>query len=143
MNDCIECHNNTQGLQCQKCKPFFVGNPINSGKCVSCKTYCNSHSDICLSPDLINSTKSSLLNSIKSIEDVSDLVLEGPTSEAICLNCEHNTYGDRCDHCIPGFFKVTDNIIDGCRACHCHGHGDVSVNSLLFILYIKNIINWK
>ena len=121
LSNCLECQNNTQGLQCEKCKPFYVGNPVNSGKCISCRTYCNGHSDLCFSPETINNSYLFL----NEHEDFIDFIKEGPVSDAICLNCEHNTQGERCDQCKSGYFKSTKNIRDGCRSCQCHGHGDM------------------
>lgn len=128
LSECLECHNNTQGPQCQKCKPFFVGNPTNGGKCIPCRQYCNGHSDLCFSSDFLNST---LLNSFSHhwdqylMSEYLELVKEGPKDDAICLNCQNNTESNRCDQCISGFFKVGDNIREGCRPCECHGHGDM------------------
>ncbi|XP_067133716.1 multiple epidermal growth factor-like domains protein 8 [Centruroides vittatus] len=128
LNDCLKCHNNTQGSQCQKCKPFFVGNPTNGGKCIPCKVYCNGHSDLCFSSDFLNS---SLLSSLSNhwdqylMSEYLELVKEGPKDDAICINCQNNTENNRCDQCISGFFKIGDNIKEGCRPCECHGHGDM------------------
>lgn len=37
-----------QGQFCQQCKPLYVGDPRNGGKCVSCTSFCHEHSDVCL-----------------------------------------------------------------------------------------------
>ncbi|RWS14422.1 hypothetical protein B4U79_03874 [Dinothrombium tinctorium] len=123
LNECLECHNNTQGSHCEKCRPFFVGNPINGGKCISCRLYCNGHSDVCISQEFLNRTNLTLER--LSQNDINVLVTEGTVGDIICLNCMHNTEGPRCDSCITGYFKVGDSIADGCQPCHCHGHGDM------------------
>lgn len=131
MSDCLECQNHTQGPQCQKCKPFFVGDPLNSGKCIPCKTYCNNHSEVCLDYELYDKIKnfSGLLGAIHTQEDIEKLtghvIEEGPLKGAVCLNCKHNTNGSTCDSCLDGFFQNSaDKISDGCRRCHCNGHSD-------------------
>ena len=45
-----------QGDSCQECKPLFVGDPKNHGKCMSCTEFCNNHTDICLDWTEYNST---------------------------------------------------------------------------------------
>ncbi|NXT45308.1 MEGF8 protein, partial [Pelecanoides urinatrix] len=42
-------------------------------------------------------------------------VSEGPSEEAaVCVNCQNNSVGERCDGCRPGFF-----LLDG--ACTRYG----------------------
>ncbi|NXV94955.1 MEGF8 protein, partial [Calonectris borealis] len=42
-------------------------------------------------------------------------VSEGPSEEAaVCVNCQNNSVGERCDGCRPGFF-----LLDG--ACTKYG----------------------
>ncbi|KAH3799794.1 hypothetical protein DPMN_153410 [Dreissena polymorpha] len=36
------------GLQCQECKPLYVGDPKDGGHCTSCTEFCNEHSDVCI-----------------------------------------------------------------------------------------------
>lgn len=125
LRECLSCQNNTQGSQCEKCKPFYVGNPVNGGKCISCKAYCNYNSDICLTPKMLNHSQSSYWNEDSSMESLAEIWQQDHVVEAICVNCQHNSYGPRCEQCLPGYFKTGDNIGDGCRPCHCHGHGDM------------------
>ncbi|NXQ02786.1 MEGF8 protein, partial [Vidua macroura] len=34
-------------------------------------------------------------------------VSEGPSeAQAVCVNCQNNSVGDRCDTCRPGFFML-------------------------------------
>ncbi|NWX38631.1 MEGF8 protein, partial [Notiomystis cincta] len=34
-------------------------------------------------------------------------VSEGPSeAQAVCVNCQNNSVGDRCDTCRPGFFLL-------------------------------------
>lgn len=52
LDDCIKCHNNTMGPQCDKCLPLFVGNPADNGQCVPCLEYCNGHTRICINESM-------------------------------------------------------------------------------------------
>ncbi|UYV69928.1 MEGF8 [Cordylochernes scorpioides] len=137
LDECLDCQNNTQGPQCQQCKPFFVGNPVNGGRCLPCRVYCNGHSEVCLSPEQYNLSSPSLT------EHILDSLTAGPVEDAVCLDCHNATEGPRCDQCLPGYFKAGDSIKDGCRPyvfhmlvmckaylvphgrCECHGHGDM------------------
>ncbi|KAI1289297.1 Multiple epidermal growth factor-like domains protein 8 [Halotydeus destructor] len=125
VTECLECKNNTQGSECDRCKPFYVGNPVNGGKCVPCMLFCNGHSDICVAPEFINDTHSAIVfEQVTTIKELGGLVQEGSLADAVCLNCLHNTDGVRCESCLPGFFKKGDSLFDVCHACHCNGHGD-------------------
>ncbi|GFW79513.1 multiple epidermal growth factor-like domains protein 8 [Trichonephila clavipes] len=123
LEKCLECKNNTFGNLCQKCKPLFVGNPVNGGSCISCNEYCHTHSDLCFGLDIINSTSGQAFNQ-SYVNELRERQVEGPLEEAVCIDCKNNTEGKRCDQCIGGFFKAGDKLEDGCRPCECNGHGD-------------------
>lgn len=119
LDDCIKCHNNTMGEQCEKCQPLFVGNPKDGGSCIPCNDYCYGHTDVCISPDsdpaFFNMSKVDLEKNLK----------EGPLENATCLRCNNFTDGARCDTCLLGFFRPTLDYHTGCMKCQCHGHGDI------------------
>lgn len=54
-------------------------------------------------------------------EEIETWVAEGPSEdEAVCVNCQNNSYGDRCESCLHGYF-----LLDGkCTKCQCNGHAD-------------------
>ncbi|XP_035218074.1 multiple epidermal growth factor-like domains protein 8, partial [Stegodyphus dumicola] len=120
---CLECKNNTFGEHCQKCKPLFVGNPVNGGSCISCHEYCYTHSSVCFPSDFMNGTANLSFNQ-SQINELLEKLVEGPLEDAVCIDCKNNTEGRRCDQCISGFFKAGERLEDGCRPCECHGHGD-------------------
>ncbi|GIY78358.1 hypothetical protein CDAR_179641 [Caerostris darwini] len=123
LENCLECMNNTFGSQCHKCKPMFVGTPVNGGVCVSCHEYCYTHTDICFGSDILNGTSTQIFNQ-SFVQELVERQTEAPLEEAVCINCKNNTEGRRCAQCINGFFKAGDRREDGCRACECNGHGD-------------------
>lgn len=127
LSDCTECHNNTQGPECQKCKPLFVGNPVNGGKCIPCHTYCNGHSSYCSSIEFHASNNASFSSALDSsiIGELLEKLTEGALeNDAICWDCQNHTKGNQCDKCVDGYFKMGEKISEGCRLCECHGHGD-------------------
>lgn len=126
---CLQCHNNTMGKTCEKCKPFFVGDPPNDRGCIPCKLYCNEHTDVCLNSESLGAynISSTPLGDLDEhqIEELKQLVTEGPTKEAVCLNCLHFTEGDRCEVCVHGYFRTSDSPQDNCRPCECNGHSNI------------------
>ncbi|XP_055855625.1 multiple epidermal growth factor-like domains protein 8 [Episyrphus balteatus] len=119
LDSCIKCHNNTMGAQCEKCQPLFVGNPKEGKNCVPCLEYCNGHTDVCVNaefdPVVFNMTRA----------DLEKILPQGPEANATCLRCSNFTDGSRCDTCITGFFRGTDDLHKECRPCQCHGHGNI------------------
>ena len=185
LNRCLECRNNTMGARCEFCRPFFVGDPRNGSKCVSCSDYCNGHSDFCFDPSLLNSTslsvppvptlsirssgsnstgagkltrnvmvnsdvedlqEAALLTMAASISvegengarilDLEDRVLNimisyantshGPRDEgAVCVNCDGDTTGLKCDRCASGHYRKSGDKRKPCKPCDCNGHGEI------------------
>ncbi|XP_075992325.1 multiple EGF like domains 8 [Anticarsia gemmatalis] len=119
LDKCIECHNNTMGEQCEKCKPNFVGDPVNNVQCVPCSTYCHGHTSICTSD--VDSAPMSRDGPSEPEDYYRDVVA---ATKARCVRCANNTDGPRCERCIEGFFRGSDDFRDPCRPCECHGHGD-------------------
>ncbi|XP_066249619.1 multiple epidermal growth factor-like domains protein 8 isoform X2 [Euwallacea similis] len=120
LDSCIECYNNTMGDRCQYCKPLFVGDPANRTPCVPCMEYCHDHSAYCVDPadgiqpsDYVD--KETLLATLTV----------GPKTVARCLRCSNNTTGERCEKCIPGNFRGSEELRGPCRPCDCHGHGSI------------------
>ncbi|XP_065078697.1 multiple epidermal growth factor-like domains protein 8 [Ochlerotatus camptorhynchus] len=119
LDKCLHCHNNTLGTQCEKCMPFFVRDPRNNGECIPCSDYCYGHTDLCVAKNMEQVVKN------MSRVELTSYLIEGPQSDAVCLRCENFTDGDRCDTCIPGYFRGATIASDLCRPCQCHGHGDM------------------
>ncbi|KJH48215.1 laminin EGF-like protein [Dictyocaulus viviparus] len=100
---CVNCTDNTYGVQCEMCMESFTGNPLNGGECTpieleetSCT--CNNHSDIC-------------------------------DTEGKCQSCLHNTVGDHCERCAAGFHgDATTGTPDDCTRCPCPDGGDCFIN---------------
>ncbi|XP_012788306.2 laminin subunit alpha-2 [Sorex araneus] len=38
---------------------------------------------------------------------------------SICQNCQHNTAGDFCDRCAPGYYGIVKGFPNDCRQCAC------------------------
>ncbi|KAI8505479.1 hypothetical protein Bbelb_166680 [Branchiostoma belcheri] len=103
---CINCQHNTMGVRCEQCQPGFRGNPYGGGGCLASdpQPRCDCHGH----------------------SDVCD-------AEGRCMNCQHNTYGDRCERCAQGYEgDARAGTADACRLsnvvqprpCNCYGHSD-------------------
>lgn len=114
LDECLECKNNTIGKQCENCDKFFVGDPKNNVKCVSCLDYCYGHSDTCV-PEF-NESYSNF-----SRAQLETILVPGARKNAICMFCANKTDGPRCETCLTGYFRGTTNLNDGCRKCQCNG----------------------
>ncbi|CAH2066767.1 unnamed protein product, partial [Iphiclides podalirius] len=118
LDKCIECHNNTMGNQCEICKPNFVGDPTDNGQCIPCSVFCHGHTTVCT-----NDMSDVSAAPREIVADGDDYFREGG-SKARCVRCANNTDGPRCERCIEGYFRGTEDFRDPCRSCECHGHGD-------------------
>eukprot|EP00079_Xenopus_tropicalis_P035929 XP_017949700.1 PREDICTED: laminin subunit alpha-2 isoform X3 [Xenopus tropicalis] len=91
-----ECPHGYSGLSCEACAPgFYRVAPATPGRRTgptlgTCvPCQCNGHSDIC-----------------------------DPQS-SVCQACKHNTAGDHCERCAPGFYGIVRGSPDDCKPCAC------------------------
>ncbi|KAE8593599.1 hypothetical protein XENTR_v10019212 [Xenopus tropicalis] len=118
---CEECRNNTMGTHCEKCKPLFVGSAINGGTCRSCFDFCRGNSEVCLRREEHEIALREPEKYPLDPRSVSVWVSQGPTEDtAVCVNCQNNSCGEKCDQCLPGYFLLDKR----CTKCQCNGHAD-------------------
>lgn len=108
MNILLTWLSSIQGDQCEKCKPNFVGDPVNNVQCVPCSTYCHGHTSICTSE--VDVTPVRELGGPAEPDDYRD-----GAAKARCVRCANNTDGPRCERCIEGYFRGSDDFRDPCR----------------------------
>ncbi|XP_067415885.1 netrin-4 isoform X2 [Emydura macquarii macquarii] len=107
------CKHNTAGLHCQHCAPLYNDQPWQAAngkigapkECRSCK--CNGHADTCHF-------------------DMDAWLASGNRSGGVCDNCQHNTEGQHCQRCKPGFYRDLRRPFsapDACKLCSCHAVG--------------------
>ncbi|KAM9207897.1 LOW QUALITY PROTEIN: multiple epidermal growth factor-like domains protein 8 [Leptosomus discolor] len=118
---CLQCLNNTQGPQCERCRPLFVGSARAGGTCRPCRSFCRHNAAVCLSRDDYERARRDPARFPLEPAMIPTWVSEGPSEEAaVCVDCQNNSVGERCDGCRPGFF-----LLDGaCTRCQCNGHAD-------------------
>ncbi|XP_033641193.1 multiple epidermal growth factor-like domains protein 8 [Asterias rubens] len=117
-SDCLKCMNNTQGPNCEKCLPFFIGDPADGGTCVPCSTYCHGNSEICITEENYNLSRDAGLS--LDVDNLESFFPIGAVQDAICVNCRNFSAGNMCETCIDGYFKNEDV----CQPCQCNGHWD-------------------
>lgn len=127
LDTCLECLNNTMGEQCEQCRPLFVGDPRNNGECVACVDYCYGHTDVCVDRDADGSIKN------MTREELLNVLPKGPLKDAVCLRCNNQTNGDRCDGCISGHFRGAEDWTMHCRRCQCQ----VGFFLIIFLVVVK------
>ncbi|XP_077195210.1 netrin-4 isoform X2 [Paroedura picta] len=107
------CKHNTAGIHCQHCASLYNDQPWQAAngktgapnECRSCK--CNGHSDTCHF-------------------DMDTWLASGNQSGGVCDNCQHNTEGQHCQHCKPGYYRDLRrpfSASDACKLCSCHPVG--------------------
>ncbi|XP_051738128.1 netrin 2 [Ctenopharyngodon idella] len=106
-----ECKHNTEGPECDRCKPFHYDRPWQratakeANECLPCN--CNLHARRCrFNMELYK--------------------LSGRKSGGVCMNCRHNTAGRHCHYCKEGFYRDMAKPIThrrACKACDCHPVG--------------------
>ncbi|KAG5872836.1 hypothetical protein JTB14_008163 [Gonioctena quinquepunctata] len=98
---CIECPTGYTGHKCDLCSDGYYGDPIGRlgppTPCRECE--CNNNVD---------------LNAIGNCN----------TTTGECLRCVHNTDGNQCEVCLPGFFGNAVVLPKGdCKPCMCYAVG--------------------
>ncbi|XP_064196122.1 laminin subunit alpha-2 isoform X2 [Anguilla rostrata] len=91
-----DCPTGYSGLSCEECAAGFyrqlarAGGSASRAGIGSCvECQCSGHSDTC------------------------------DPETSVCQNCQHNTVGDRCERCAPGFYGVVRGFPQDCRPCAC------------------------
>ncbi|XP_071948020.1 laminin subunit alpha-2-like isoform X2 [Antedon mediterranea] len=117
--DCV-CQHNTMGKNCEECMPLFQNRPwqaamgSNANECEDCE--CNGRAESC--------------------------VFDQAKQYGVCIDCTENTLGDKCEMCMPDFFRnpylnpevnttcieaeSLYGCVDYCTPCNCTMIGTVT-----------------
>eukprot|EP00111_Clytia_hemisphaerica_P019561 TCONS_00057683-protein len=123
---CLQCVNHSEGENCQRCKPGYIGSPQHNQQCISCQEFCHGKSNICVTSNSYNFWKGIIENDnlrpYQVIKLLSDAMALNPSipNEASCLYCKDGRYGHRCQlSCGKGYYRTKDK---GCKRCSCNEH---------------------
>ncbi|XP_035875329.1 netrin-4 isoform X2 [Phyllostomus discolor] len=111
------CKHNTAGTHCQHCAPLYNDRPWQAAdgktgspnECTTCK--CNGHANTCHF-------------------DINVWEASGNRSGGVCNDCQHNTEGQHCQRCKPGFYRDLRRPFsapDACKLCSCHPVGSAAL----------------
>nr|XP_033809333.1 netrin-4 isoform X1 [Geotrypetes seraphini] len=112
------CKHHTAGHHCHHCAALYNDKPWQAAngktgapnECKKCK--CNGHADTCHF-------------------DLDEWLASGNLSGGACDHCQHNTEGQHCQLCKPGFYRDPQRPLsarDACKACSCHPVGSASLH---------------
>eukprot|EP00794_Sanderia_malayensis_P010746 gene10746-11897_t len=120
---CLDCRSNTQGPNCNECKPGFVGDPTAGTTCTPCHSVCNGRAWTCVSSSEVALLPAHVL---KDGALLNASLTSGPKSVAdtICMYCQGNSEGSKCEKCLYDFF-LREKV---CERCMCQGHAETCHN---------------
>ncbi|KAK7496947.1 hypothetical protein BaRGS_00011927, partial [Batillaria attramentaria] len=105
---CQDCQDNTAGINCELCAPFYY-RPLNKlqGETDACQA-CN-----CSAAGSTINPNSNRLDCVMN----SDVIAAGK-APGDCF-CKLNVQGTKCDTCRPGFYNLRQDNALGCLSCAC------------------------
>ncbi|XP_006872602.1 PREDICTED: laminin subunit gamma-2 [Chrysochloris asiatica] len=167
---CINCHDNTDGIHCERCKEGFYrqrerdrclpcncnskgslsAQCDNSGRC-SCKPgVTGDRCDRCL-PGFHMLTDAGCTRDQRPLDskcDCDPAGITGPCDNGRCV-CKPAVMGERCDRCRPGSYHLDAGNPEGCTQCFCYGHSanchssaDYSVYTITSVFH-QDVDGWK
>uniref|UniRef100_A0A3Q2D071 Heparan sulfate proteoglycan 2 n=1 Tax=Cyprinodon variegatus TaxID=28743 RepID=A0A3Q2D071_CYPVA len=125
---CLSCQHNTEGPQCDRCRPGYFGDPTRGGPddCKPCPcpyTETSRFSDTCfLHTDQQPTCDACRPGYTGRRCESSSCDNRGTiSSSSRPCSCKNNVAGDQCDECKAGFFHLSETNPDGCLRCFCMG----------------------
>ncbi|KAM9337101.1 laminin subunit alpha-1 [Symphorus nematophorus] len=150
---CIDCQQNTAGVNCETCADGFYRppevSPYSDSPCVECDCDLRgSESSVCRRDDTQTGVSSGQCPCRRGFAGRScdrcafgfrdfplclrcDCNLSGSLNTDPCgpCTCKENVMGAHCDLCKPGFYNLQDKNPLGCTDCFCFGVSDVCESS--------------
>ncbi|XP_035660967.1 laminin-like protein epi-1 isoform X3 [Branchiostoma floridae] len=107
---CLNCQHNTRGNNCEHCEEGYAGN-AQGGTPYDCQP-------------------------VQKIQCYCYRHASSCDANGRCVNCQHNTYGEHCENCLPGYqgdpkkgtpydcevARASDQQQSPSYSCNCHGH---------------------
>lgn len=150
---CIDCADNTDGPNCEKCKENYYLDTITD-KCVACN--CDPTGSISL--QCSGNGQCACKNGVdgkqcdrcaanyfdfghNGCRPCGCVVAGSAGNVASCdktgkCMCKKNVEGEKCDRCKPGFFDLQWSNDFGCVSCFCFGHANICTRSTGYSLQL-------
>ncbi|XP_007425431.1 laminin subunit gamma-2 [Python bivittatus] len=140
---CINCVDNTEGTNCERCKEgFYRRHPQD--RCVACNcsprgsvsAQCDTHGRCRCKPGVTGDQCDRCQHNFHSFSEAGctavgqlqssqcDCDPSGSTGQCISGRCVCKTAvaGERCDSCKQGYYNLNARNPEGCSPCFCYGH---------------------
>ncbi|XP_048583639.1 laminin-like protein epi-1 [Nematostella vectensis] len=110
---CQDCKHNTEGINCERCRPLYYRPENRSQNAVDACESCNCSEA---------GSRDHALPGVLHLDCLRDVNVSETMKPGDCF-CKNNTMGRRCHLCKPGFFNLTSNNPLGCQVCDCDTAG--------------------
>ncbi|XP_006891492.1 PREDICTED: laminin subunit alpha-1 [Elephantulus edwardii] len=168
---CINCEQNTMGINCETCVDGFYRphgvSPYEDNPCLPCE--CDPYgslSSVCIKDDLLSDIHNGKRpGQCPCKEGYSgekcdrcqfgykgypscvhcECSLVGSVNEDPCMEpclCKENVEGENCDRCKPGFFNLKERNPQGCSECFCFGVSNVCDSLSWPVSQVKDMSGW-
>lgn len=139
---CIECRDNTDGPNCERCKENYYEQ--QDGRCVPCNCdltgsrnlQCNNQGQCLCKPGVTGKQCDHCAANYYDFTsqgcrpcgcNIAGSIGNNPTCDPVTgvCRCKDNVEGQRCERCKPGFFDLKTINEFGCLPCFCYGHSSL------------------
>ncbi|XP_067121237.1 laminin subunit gamma-1 [Centruroides vittatus] len=139
---CIECRDNTDGPNCERCKENYYEQ--QNGQCVPCNCdltgsrnlQCNNQGQCLCKPGVTGKQCDHCAANYYDFTsqgcrpcgcNIAGSIGNNPTCDPVTgvCQCKDNVEGQRCERCKPGFFDLKTINEFGCLPCFCFGHSSL------------------
>ncbi|XP_068694373.1 laminin subunit beta-1-like isoform X2 [Montipora foliosa] len=120
---CQNCQDNTEGINCEKCKPFYFRPQSKSPGDKDACQHCNCS---------VEGTKNLTLQGVQYLDCFrNDTALHSHQGmEPGACYCKNNTMGRQCNECKPGYHNLSAENPEGCQECTCFQPGTVNGSNI-------------
>ncbi|GFY79495.1 laminin subunit gamma-1 [Trichonephila inaurata madagascariensis] len=139
---CIDCRDNTDGANCERCKENFYLRedercvPCNCDPVGSRNLQCNNRGQCQCKPGVDGPRCNKCAANFYDFSElgcrpcgcnIAGSIDNTPACDPITgvCRCKENVEGQRCDQCKPGYFDLQEVNEFGCLFCFCFGHSSV------------------
>ncbi|RWS28921.1 laminin subunit gamma-1-like protein [Leptotrombidium deliense] len=148
---CVDCRDNTDGPNCENCKPNYYQNangicvPCNCNKDGSDNQQCDGQGKCTCRPGVVGQHCDRCAPNHYEFSPLGCKPCECNSSGSVGMGecnpydgkcrCKANVEGQRCERCKPGYFDLSAENDFGCLPCFCYGHSTVCSSAMDYSKY--------